>query len=496
MSRDSTWQQPREMHRKVILFELNEVPWRVVDDHTTHSPDGVMAATLRRCRQYVTVAPDVGHLSPWTTWPSVHRGVPDHVHLIGDLGQGRDAVDKTYPPVWRLLHDHGATVGVCCSLHSYPPPADMSSYAFYLPDAFAEDDRAHPRVLSRFQAFNLTMTRLSARNVDPSISWSQAVRVLTSSRGLGIRPTTYLTIAAQLAAELREPRRRSRRRTLQAALAFDVFMTQLERTAPDFSTFFSNHVASSLHRYWAATYPEDYRDLDLDRDWLESYREEIPWAMRAAERMLARLVAFADAHPEYQVWTASSMGQRATLAQSVETAVYLVDLAAFMHRLGMPDGSWQPRPAMLPQTNVTVIDALAGSFERRLSELRLVDKPLTYRRGDGGFFAMDFGHANMHSRPTPVRYQGERHALAAFGMKAVEIEDRSGTTAYHVPEGVLFIYDPQRSAELATSRTVAGTAAGRPQISTLEIAPALLHAFGVPRPEYMAPLSAAGPAES
>ena len=246
------------MHRKIILFELNEVPWRIVDDHAANSPDGVMASILRRSRQYVAVAADSGHLSPWRTWPSLHRGVPDHVHLISDLGQDRDAVDEAYPPVWRLLHDHGASVGVCCSLHSHPPPDDMDSYAFYLPDAFAADDRAHPRALSRFQAFNLSMSRLSARNVDTSISWSQAVRMLASAPALGFLPKTYGAIAAQLAAERRQPHRRSRRRTLQSVLAFDVFMTQLKRTTPDFSTFFTNHVASAMHRYWAAAYPADY----------------------------------------------------------------------------------------------------------------------------------------------------------------------------------------------------------------------------------------------
>jgi hypothetical protein len=99
---------------------------------------------------------------------------------------------------------------------------------------------------------------------------------------------------------------------------------------------------------------------------------------------------------------------------------------------------------------------------------------------------MDFGHPNLHDRPTPVRYQGERHQLAGFGLKAVEIEDRSGTTAYHVPEGVLFVYDPRRDVSPAE------LAAGRPRISTLEIAPALLEAFGVPRPDYMAPVSLDG----
>src|SRR5687767_12903282 len=209
------------MPRKVILFELNEVPWRIIDDYVARRPDGALATALRGSRQYVTVAADVGHLSPWTTWPSVHRGVPDELHLIGDLGQDRAAVDQAYPPVWQLLHDLGASAGVCGSLHSHPPPSDMDSYAFYLPDAFATDDRAHPRVLSRFQRFNLSMTRLSARNVDPSISWSSATRMLASSRALGIRPQTYRAIAALLVAERRQPGRRTRRRTFQAVLAFD-----------------------------------------------------------------------------------------------------------------------------------------------------------------------------------------------------------------------------------------------------------------------------------
>jgi hypothetical protein len=473
------------MARKVILFELNEVPWRVVDDHVARAPAGPLATALRRSHQYVTVAADAGHLSPWRTWPTVHRGVPDERHRISALGQDNTAADRAFPPVWQLLHAHGASVGVCGSLHSAPAPDDLDSYAFYLPDAFAVDDRAHPRELSRFQAFNLAMTRASGRNVDASLPWRKAAALVASARGLGIRPSTYRDIAVQLAAERIRRHRSTRRRTFQAVLAFDVFMSHVERTGPDLSTFFSNHVASAMHRYWAAAYPEDYAELALDGEWVANFRDEVPWAMGRAERMLARLVAFADAHPEYQIWTSSSMGQRATTARALETAVYLVDVGTFMRRLGMPDGSWRSHPAMLPQTNVTVREALAETFERRLAELRLVDRPLRFRRGDGGFFSLDLGQPDLHARPTPVRYAGGRHSLAAFGMKAVQIEDRSDTTAYHVPEGLLFVYDPQQPLS-------GSLPAPRPEISTLEIAPALLTALDAPRPDYMSTPTAGG----
>jgi hypothetical protein len=130
---------------------------------------------------------------------------------------------------------------------------------------------------------------------------------------------------------------------------------------------------------------------------------------------------------------------------------------------------------MLPQTNVMVREDLRQEFETKLRGLKMVNQPLHFRQTDTGFFAMDFGHPNMHKRPTPLRYEGERLPLADFGLEAVEIEDRSDTTAYHVPEGILVVYDPAAPA--------AGTE--RPQVSALSVAPALLRAFGQKPRDYM-----------
>jgi hypothetical protein len=40
-------------------------------------------------------------------------------------------------------------------------------------------------------------------------------------------------------------------------------MRQLERVQPWFTTFFTNHVASSMGRVWAASFPEE---------WIRTYR--------------------------------------------------------------------------------------------------------------------------------------------------------------------------------------------------------------------------------
>jgi hypothetical protein len=91
---------------------------------------------------------------------------------------------------------------------------------------------------------------------------------------------------------------------------------------------------------------------------------------------------------------------------------------------------------------------------------------LRFRHIDAGFFAMDFGHANLHKRATPVRYEGKRLPLADFGMKAVKFEGRSRTTAHHVPEGIPVVYHPN----------VPATGLHRDRVSALSVAPALLRA--------------------
>lgn len=467
------------MSRRVILFELNEVPWKVVDDYASDHPDSALAHLLARATGFTSMAADRGHLSPWTTWPTLHRGVNDELHMIASFGQDHEAADAAYPPIWTLLQQSGVSVGICGTLHSFPVPTDMASYSFYLPDAFATEPVAVPSELATFQRFNLKMSRESARNVDTGIPIKEAVRVLKKSPSLGIRPQTYAALAGQLVAERRHPWKSNRRRTLQSVLAFDLYMKQLQRSEPEFSSFFTNHVASAMHRYWAASYPGDYDELNLDDAWMQTYRQEVPWAMGQADAMLGRLTKFVDAHPSYQLWIASSMGQFATRAQSLETQVFCTKLPKFMEALGLPsDHGWAPRPAMLPQCNVTVDEEFREDFEAGLKKLKIGGRRVRYKRTDTGFFSMDFGQNNLHDKPRAVVFAGKPRKLASMGLEAVEIEDRSDTTAYHVPEGVLAIYDP-------TDTSAKGP--DRPEISVLAVAPALLKNFGVQPPSYMEP---------
>ena len=66
--------------RRFVLFELNEVPMRVVQHFAQHHPRSAFARLLKRGAQWDTITPDQGHLSPWITWPTLHRGVSGARH--------------------------------------------------------------------------------------------------------------------------------------------------------------------------------------------------------------------------------------------------------------------------------------------------------------------------------------------------------------------------------------------------------------------------------
>ena len=361
------------MKRKVILFELNEVPWRVIERFAGERPASALARLLERASTFITRTPD-RQLSPWTTWATVHRGVPDADHEILDFGQELDRVNQRYEPLWRLAADAGLQVGNVGSLHTYPLPEYIDACAFWIPDVFAPSHECKPVEAETFQEINLRMSRESGRNVSRRIPANLAIRFVKNAARLGITARTAASVASQLAAEIMQPRVKLRRRTFQSILAFDIFHSLLRHSHPDFCSFFTNHVASAMHRYWAAAFPNEYRENRYDARWRAAFRNEIDWAMEAFDRMLGILLRFVEQNPEYSLWIASSMGQAAVESNQIKRQVLLTDVDQFMTALGFGATEWERRPAMEPRVIVKVPElraeefaGLAGSFDSSAS---------------------------------------------------------------------------------------------------------------------------------
>lgn len=462
---------------KTILYELNEVPRRLFDFYADDAPDSSFARLRKHGRLFETVAQDVGHLSPWITWPSLHRGVPNVYHKISDLGQDLTHVNKDYPPIWTLLAQNGQSVGMFGSLQSYPMPEDLDNYKFYVPDTFAASPECFPDELTEFQRFNLSMVRANGRNVSRNIALREAFDFMKAAPGLGLRGKTVAKIASQVIGERLNPNRVVRRRTSQVQIAFDFFLKSLRRTQPDVSFFFTNHVASSMHRYWPSIFPEDYEAGKFDAQWMSDWKGEIPAAVHEANGQLAQLIRFVDANPGFRLLVLSSMGQAAVRdVEPVHRQVLISDVEKLMSFLGISKEDWEPRLSMAP---LVVVRLKNDSGFEKLEKLKSISLNGTHieatvlETGDVRFSIM---LANVDD----LKITGPDGAGINpddMGVSNVDLQDASGSYAYHVPEGILIDY-----------RSKAHNAAGQNawhKVSALDVAPSILEEFNISRPSHM-----------
>ncbi len=464
------------MRRKIAFLEANEIPFPIFDDYIASRPNSKLARSVPRCRQYTTRTPDTCRLSPWITWPTLHRGVNNEKHRLLSFGQSHAEADAAYPPVWQLLVDRGLSAGVFGPLHTWPLPEHPENYAFFLPDTFASTPESYPEVLTSFQKFNLIMARRSPRNVSAAVDIRSLTPFLLRAPRLGLRAKTSVAIARHPIGERRQTWKRARRRTFQPVLAFDLYMKQLEQHRPDFSNFFTNHVASAMHRFWAARYPDQYEQLELSQEWQQRYSGEIFFAMDWLDDMFGRLIAFAHRNPDYLIVTASSMGQAAASGQRIANQLYLREPAKLMGHAGLTPADWSQRPAMDPTVSLLVSAEKAGQLGQYLSRLSIDGEPIRVSVRHETLFDIALGQSNLEPRSDLVTQNRVPIPYSELGFELVEIEDEAGSTGYHVPEGSLLIYDPGDASIKDGSR---------PTVSTTDVAPAILANFGMEIPDYM-----------
>jgi hypothetical protein len=460
---------------KIIFFELNEVPYKVIHHFCKLYPESHLAKVFAKGRKYETYSEDQGHLSPWITWPTVHRGVTNDKHFISDFGQDLNDQEKQYPAIWNLLAKQGIKVGLFGSLHTYPMPDNIENFSFYVPDTFAAGSECFPQKLEVFQKFNLSMARDNSRVVNSKIPAKEAMQFLMKLPDLGFRFKTAADIAGQMVEERINKWKIVRRRTYQSVIGFEIFYKQLITKKPDFATFFTNHVASSQHRYWAAAFPEDYESLKLGREWIETYNGEIVYTMKKADEMIGRLLKFMDSNPEYSLWILSSMGQQAVEAREIYTDLFVTHGKKFMDNFNLGSGSYELKPSMVPQFNVQIHVDKRNEFEEKLKTFRINGNAVNNRKKGDGFYSLDIGYANLDESKIEIELMGQVIPLSLSGMENVKIQDRCGATAYHIPQGSLLIYAPAKGLN--------GT--GVTNISTTDIAPSILNNFNIALPGYM-----------
>jgi hypothetical protein len=422
----------------ILLLEINEIPWRLLDHYSSRPEFPNIKRFLDQALQFTTMAVDTGELSPWVTWPSIHRGMNNEQHGIKNLGQ--DPASFRGKPVWQEIRERGGSIGICGSMQSWPA-IEPGEGGFYIPDTFAHDERCYPAYLNGLQAFNLSQVRKNARVVNGSIPGAgEAVKLAPSLIRSGIRFSTALRIAAQIVAERISEARTVKRPVFQTVLFWDVFRKHFNaQSPPQFSTFFTNHVAGVMHRYWKDVFPEDFPQQPIDskdsREWLMRF------ALRVLDDMLADVLGWATANPELVIVFASSMGQAAVHRGYHEGMELVVeDLALLMSQTGISRQDYRPLLAMAPQVAVEIRDEekaarVCGILERAYCG---ESKPFIGVKTIGPSLSITIGTPALNDMTSDYLFiNGRKVAWSDAGIRRQEIEPG---TAYHVPEGSLAVY--------------------------------------------------------
>lgn len=449
--------------RRLIVFEINEIPLSILEWYAARKPRSTIAKVLATDAVGQTVASDEGvkELYPSQTWASLATGVPYDKHGVYWYGDPKPA---EYPLYWQAAAAR-RRVGLVGTLHSSPfeEQCGADGITFAVPDVFGPTATTRPDSLEPFQAFNQTMTGRNARAVTSTAPVQDYLSGLRATTGSGVRPATMARLASLAAGVAAGRIPKERLRTAQFLLMADVFEAQLRRTAPDLGILFTNHMAAAMHRYWPASFPDDWDEPIRTPEWVARYQNEIPAAVTELDRTLARLLAWCR-DTDTTLVLLSSMGQVGGGQQDAETEQTLVvrDPEAFARTLGM-DPTAELRSAMVPHLTYRFgSEAAAAQRADRLRSLRLERGSLTIDRS-GDAITVTY---HLDEVEDVLTIDGQPISVSAAGLEWVPVSEHKAGT--HDPLGSIVVINSP-TAELPDE-----------PIDYLEVAPAILRCLEVP----------------
>ncbi len=459
--------EENKLNKKLLVLEINEIPWRLIDRFKNHPKLSNIKKFFEGSKTYTTVITDVkrdldeaklvrgksregkdividsGELSPWITWPTFHRGISSNEHQIKFLGQ--DISTFKGKAIWQDFIDRGYNIGVCGSLQSWPPLYPGNN-GFYVPDTFAHDERCIPNYLEIFQRFNLDQVQKNGLVVrQKELLSKEFFQLIFLLPRLGITFSTLIQSFTQLLMELTNKNHLARRTTFQCILFWDIFKSLYSvQDPPAFSSFFTNHVASLMHRYWHDIFPEDFKDFKVIRK--SEHLSAILFGLEILDNIFKDAMSFLEKNPDITLVFATSMGQDTIQYSSYEGfSAELENINKLFKIIGINPNDYKPLLAMVPQVAIEVKDpiirkqinkALNSCFTSSGKRLFSVDEMgnsvsitihnPTYDDATSEVFTYNLGN----NKSKTIEWN-----LAGIKMHKLDV-----ATAYHTPEGILAIY--------------------------------------------------------
>ena len=229
---------------------------------------------------------------------------------------------------------------------------------------------------------------------------------------------------------------------MQPYIGFEIYFNELNNHNPSFSTFFTNHVAGMMHRYWKNLFPEDFKISNFKKDF-HSY--SIIRAMDIADKQIGKLYKY-SLEKNANLWILSSMGQKAIDRGKYIGETFLDSFPDFISSLNLNIAEFKLLPAMQPDI------CIKCKNEKSLNELLKVienfvdinDQVIFKKRYEPNGLNLNLSIQNSRCLETSGLAKIKNcnpKEISHFGLKIIF---RDIGTGYHCPEGVLIAFGPDK----------------------------------------------------
>jgi hypothetical protein len=416
---------------KIFIFELNEISPLILEKYIKAFPNSSISKFTKTALNITTIADDVDEkkLYPAQSWASINSGKPYKLHKV----KWYNDTKKNCSHLWDDLSVNHS-IGLVNVLHS-SDYKNKSSFNYFISDPYKKIKKTIPSSLNGFQRFKNNQTFKSNRVSKLKITFKELKDILTFI--FKIRSITYLRIL-KILFDFKFNKKRERLRNVDFLLHFDIFLWALKNKESKINVFYTNHIASQIHRYIGALLPNKTIRKIFGQKWIKKNSNEVFYSINLFEKNFKEFKK-KNCNQNDTIVFVSSMGQGLVKNYDNEHYIkYVSDKKIFFKRYLNNEFNYQILGSMSPQLTIKMKNV--NEIKRALKELKKNDNSKVIRHLNyiKNILTITVSFENLDF----VIIRKKKYSLKNIGV-SMSIEDKQNT-GNHIKEGIFLINSPMQ----------------------------------------------------
>ena len=417
---------------KIFIFELNEISPAILKKYNKTYPNSSISKFTKTSLNITTVADDIEEkkLYPAQSWASINSGKPYKVHKIKWYNDTKRNCSHLWDDI-SINH----SIGLVNVLHS-SDYKNKSSFNYFISDPYKKNEKTIPSSLNGFQRFKNNQTFKSYRVSKLKITFKELKDILTFL--FKIRPITYLRIL-KILFDIKFKKQKERLRNVDFLLHFDIFLWALKNKDSKINVFFTNHIASQIHRYIGAILPNNKVRKIFGKKWIKKNSNEVFYSMHLFDKNFKKFKKKFFNKNDTIVFV-SSMGQGIIRNYDDQHCIkYVSDKEKFFKKYFNDKFNYQILGSMSPQLTIKMKNL--KEIKYALKELKKNDISKVFKHFDSrqNILTISVSFENLDH----VNIGKNKYSLKDIGV-SMSLDDTQNT-GKHIKEGIFLINSPMQS---------------------------------------------------